>query len=121
MVGTGFADATAGGGASILVALAVGAACGLVNGLGAAFVRIPSMIFTLGLNAVLQGLMVLYTGGPASVSSAPRIVGWMSGGQLVLSQRDPVRAAAGIAAAVLLRSTVFGRTIYAIGNRERAA
>ena len=32
---------------------------GLVNGLGVAYLRVPSMIFTLGINAVLRGLMVL--------------------------------------------------------------
>ncbi len=123
MVGTGLTNASLGGAEAIPIALAVGAAAGLVNGLGVAYLRIPSMIFTLGLNAVLQGLMVLYTGGSAPASSAPRIVSWMSGGRLVpgLPNAILVWAAVGVFATILLRATIFGRTIYAIGNRERAA
>ena len=40
-----------------------GVCVGLVNGLGVAYLRAPSMIFTLGMNAVAQGLMVYHTGG----------------------------------------------------------
>src|SRR4051812_24954185 len=48
-------------------AIPVGVLCGLifglVNGIGVAYLRVPSMIFTLGINAVAQGFMVLRTGG----------------------------------------------------------
>ena len=40
-----------------------GVLIGLVNGIGVAYLRIPSMIITLAVNAVAQGLMVAYTGG----------------------------------------------------------
>ena len=43
--------------------LFAGLAFGLLNGIGVAFLRIPSMIFTLGVNTLAQGLMVLHTGG----------------------------------------------------------
>ena len=123
MLATGLAGSTLGGVASIPIALAVGALIGLVNGMGVTLLRIPSMIFTLGVNAVLQGLMVLYTGGSAPPSSAAPIVRWMSGGQLLpgIPNAILVWAAVGAFAAVLLRATPFGRTVYAIGNRERAA
>ena len=44
---------------------------GLVNGAGVAFLRLPSMIVTLAVNAVAQGLMVVHTGGfsPQDASS----------------------------------------------------
>ena len=44
-------------------AIACGVALGLVNGFGVAYLRIPSMIITLAVNAVAQGLMVVHTGG----------------------------------------------------------
>src|SRR5580700_10054062 len=56
-------------GASIGPTLAIpfgilcGAAVGLVNGCGVAYLRVPSMIFTLGMNAIAQGLMIIHTGG----------------------------------------------------------
>ena len=43
--------------------VACGVALGLVNGFGVAYLRIPSMIITLAVNAVAQGLMVVHTGG----------------------------------------------------------
>jgi ribose transport system permease protein len=52
-----------GGPWAIPVGLAVGVGVGIVNGLGVAFLRVPSMIFTLGVNAVMRGLMILHTGG----------------------------------------------------------
>ena len=51
--------------------VACGVALGLVNGFGVAYLRIPSMIITLAVNAVAQGLMVAHTGGfsPQDASS----------------------------------------------------
>lgn len=123
MLATGLSSTTAGGIEAIPVALAVGAAVGLVNGLGVAYLRVPSMIFTLGVNAVLQGLMVLYTGGSAPASSAPPVAVWMASGRLLPGVPNAVLIWAAVAAGMtlLLRATPFGRAVYAIGNRERAA
>src|SRR6201984_2654027 len=61
-----------------LLTLPVGLGCGvlvgLINGIGIAWLRVPSMIFTLGMNAVLQGLVVLYTGGSAPASHATKLM-----------------------------------------------
>ena len=56
---------------AIPVGVLCGVALGLVNGFGVAFLRIPSMIVTLAVNAVAQGLMVVHTGGfsPQDASS----------------------------------------------------
>ena len=63
--------ATAVGGPWALpVGLGVGLLVGIVNGLGVAYLRIPSMIFTLGVNAVMRGLMVAHTGGFAPQTAA---------------------------------------------------
>ena len=50
--------------------VACGIALGLVNGFGVAYLRIPSMIVTLAVNAVAQGLMVAHTGGFAPQDSS---------------------------------------------------
>ena len=124
--------ATAVGGPwAIPVGLGVGLAIGLVNGLGVAFLRVPSMIFTLGVNAVLRGLMVMLTGGYAPQSSATKLMVWLSNAQL-LSVPTGGGGRFGIANAVLvwgllsaaivfmLTRTPLGRYIYAAGNREAA-
>lgn len=50
-------------GLAILAALAVGLVIGLVNGYGVAVLGIPSLIFTLGVNGVVRGLIYVYTKG----------------------------------------------------------
>src|SRR6478735_12292116 len=56
---------------AIPVGIGCGIALGLVSGAGVAFLRIPSMVVTLAVNAVAQGLMVVHTGGfsPQDASS----------------------------------------------------
>ncbi len=115
--------ATAVGGAwAIPVGLGVGLLIGLVNGLGVAFLRVPSMIFTLGVNAVLRGLMVLLTGGFAPQSNATPTMVWLSQGQIVPLVANSVLVWALICAALvfMLTRTPLGRYIYAAGNREAA-
>ena len=47
---------------AFLIGILMGAVVGLVNGWGVAVMRIPSLIFTLGTNGILRGLMYLQVG-----------------------------------------------------------
>jgi len=100
-----------------------GVAIGLVNGIGVAYLRIPSMIITLATNAVAQGLMVAYTGGFSPQDAASKAMRYLATGNVVPSLPNAVLvwAVIGGAAIWILSRTTFGRAIYAIGNRERAA
>jgi ribose transport system permease protein len=107
---------------AIPAGLICGALVGLVNGLGVAFLRIPSMIFTLGTNAVLQGLMVLYTGGHAPQDAATPLMRDLAVGRtLGVPNAALVWVAVSVTVHLLLTRTVAGRSIYVIGNSERAA
>lgn len=99
-----------------------GACIGLVNGLGVAYLRAPSMIFTLGMNAVAQGLMVWHTGGFAPQDRATPFMRELTVGHLVPGIPNPllIWILLGSATVFMLTRTVFGRRIYAIGNQERA-
>jgi ribose transport system permease protein len=111
-----------GGPAAIPVGLAVGLAVGLVNGFGVAYLRIPSMIFTLGVNAVLRGLMVAHTGGFAPQTAATPLMQWLAVGKVAgVPVALLVWAGVSLLAVALLNRTALGRSIYAIGNREAAA
>ncbi len=111
-----------GGPLAIPVGLGIGLAVGIVNGIGVAFLRVPSMIFTLGINALLRGLMVVHTGGFAPQTHATDLMAFMATGHLLgLPMALLVWAVLSIAMVFLLRRTVFGRYVYAIGNREAAA
>ncbi|MGF1612005.1 MAG: ABC transporter permease [Kiloniellales bacterium] len=115
--------ATAVGGEMALpTALAVGLAVGLFNGFGVAFLRIPSMIFTLGVDTVLRGLMVAHTGGFAPQDSATPIMLFLAKDRILgIPVAIFVWAAVSVVIAVMLTRTGFGRSIYATGSREAAA
>jgi ribose transport system permease protein len=100
-----------------------GAAIGLVNGIAVAYLRIPSMIITLATNAVAQGLMVVYTGGFSPQDSASAAMRFLATGYTIpgLPNGVLVWLLVGLFAVFLLTRTTFGRALYAIGNRERAA
>lgn len=100
-----------------------GVLLGLLNGFGVAFLRIPSMIVTLAVNAVAQGLMVVHTGGFAPQDASSPAMRFLATGNTLLGIPNAlvVWALIGAATLFLLTRTTFGRCVYAIGNRERAA
>lgn len=112
-----------GGALAIPFGVLCGVALGLVNGIGVAFLRIPSMIVTLAVNAVAQGLMVAYTGGFSPQDAASAAMRFLATGTMLFGIPNGliVWTVIGGAAVFLLRRTTFGRAIYVIGNRERAA
>ncbi len=119
--------AAAYGPAGEILAIPFGILCGMViglaNGIGVAYLRIPSMIITLATNAVAQGLMVVYTGGFSPQDSATSAMRYLATGFLLPGVPNAVLiwAIVGAAAVFVLTRTTFGRSVYGIGNRERAA
>lgn len=113
----------AGGVLAVPFGVFCGVAIGLVNGVGVAYLRIPSMIVTLAVNAVAQGLMVVYTGGYSPQDSASPAMRWLATGALVPTVPNAVVVWALVGAVTVFALTrmSFGRKVYAIGNRERAA
>jgi ribose transport system permease protein len=100
-----------------------GLALGLINGVGVAYLRIPSMIVTLATNAVAQGLMIVYTGGFSPRDTATDAMRWLATGTLIPGVPNAVLvwALVGGAMVFVLTRTGFGRAVYGIGNSERAA
>jgi ribose transport system permease protein len=104
------------------VALFFGVAVGFVNGLGIAYLRIPPLVMTLGMNVFLQGAVLVYTNGTPQ-GAAPPLVQFLAVGRLfgVLPVAVIVWAVVSVLVIVLLRRTVLGRQIYAVGNNPVAA
>ncbi|WP_183450248.1 ABC transporter permease [Microvirga lupini] len=116
--------ATAVGGPwAIPAGIAIGLLVGIVNGLGVAYLRVPSMIFTLGMNAVMRGLMVAHTGGFAPQTAATDLMQYLAVSRIggVIPVALLVWLMVSVAVVMILTCTTLGRSIYAIGNRERAA
>jgi ribose transport system permease protein len=107
--------------AAIVMALAVGGACGLVNGLLITLGRLPPFIATLGMMSVARGVaLMLAEGRPIS--------GFSEGFRAIATERVLTIPAPVVITIVIyavahfvLTRTVFGRTTYAIGGNEEAA
>ena len=95
---------------------------GLANGIGVAYLRIPSMIFTLGIDSVLRGLMVAHTGGFAPPDQATPLMRFLAADKVLgIPVAIFVWALVSVVIAFILKRTSFGRSVYATGNREAAA
>lgn len=113
---------TVGGPAAIPTGLTIGLLVGLFNGFGVAYLRIPSMIFTLGVDSVMRGLMIAHTGGFAPQDSATPLMRYLAADKLLgIPVAIFVWAAVSIVIAAILSRTAFGKAIYATGNREAAS
>lgn len=108
---------------SLLIGLGIGAVVGLVNGFGVAYLRIPSMVLTLGMNSLLKGITVAYTGSAPQFQKTPDIL--RQAATLILGDVIPVAviiwAVISIINYVMLQRTTLGRKTYAVGNNEVAA
>jgi ribose transport system permease protein len=107
---------------AVPVAIALGAVLGLVNGLAVTKMKIPAFIATLGLMNVYLGLAFIATQGQVVgiESAALRFMGT----EAVLGFVPIpflVMILVYMACAVVLRGTMFGRHVKAVGSSEAAA
>jgi ribose transport system permease protein len=102
-------------------ALTVGVVVGLLNGLGVAYLRVPSMVLTLGMNALVKGVTVFYTGAQPK-GDAPSFLNYIvhhriGGG---VSMAVIIWGLIAVISMVILHRSTLGRKIYAVGNNEVA-
>lgn len=107
---------------AILACVATGALFGIFNGLGVTLLRIPALVMTLGMLGVLQGLLVVIRQGVPSGRAAPALSDFVTQPfWLGLPGIIWLWIAVGLGMALILKRTVFGHRIYAIGANEQAA
>ncbi|MEM8914514.1 MAG: ABC transporter permease [Pseudomonadota bacterium] len=106
---------------AIPAALAFGALIGVLNGVGVAILRIPSMVWTLAMNSMLLGLAVLNTGGFNPKGEASAIMVGMASGRIAgLPVSFLVWITLCIGLAIFMQRTAFGRYLRSIGFNEKA-
>lgn len=106
--------------AAFLIAVVIGILSGAVNGFLVTVVGINSLITTLGTLAVLRGATRLLTDGQTAVVSG---FGWLGTSRPFLGIPTPVLIFVAIAviSILVMRYTVVGRSLYAIGANPVAA
>lgn len=106
----------------LVVALLVGALCGVISGTLVAKFNIPSIIVTLGALGIAQGAALLLTNG-VDVRSVPRWLVMNVGNGNVFGSIPWLAVIAAVAALIVglvLKYTVFGRNTIAIGSNLEA-
>jgi ribose transport system permease protein len=108
--------------AAALLALAIGAVAGLINGLIITRLRINPIITTLGMMSILEGLAFIYTQGKTIFGDSIDAIEFLSRGRVFDVVPVPVIVLFALYALAyfLLRRTVFGAQIFAVGNNEKA-
>jgi ribose/xylose/arabinose/galactoside ABC-type transport system permease subunit len=108
--------------AGIAVMLATGMITGTVSGFIIAYFRTTPLVVTLGMLSIAQALALILSGG-VPIYDVPQSFVQAVGFDSVLGVPVVVwiAAASTLAMALLLRRTVFGRYVYAIGSNASAA
>jgi ribose transport system permease protein len=110
---------------AIALALGVGALVGLANGMGVAWLGVPAVVMTLGMNGVLQGLTLGVSKGLTCASCgsyAPQPLRDLFSGRILgITAALFVWLGVALLMTVLLILTTFGRRVYAVGVNPRAA
>ncbi|GAB1823451.1 ABC transporter permease [Herbidospora sp. RD11066] len=107
---------------ALAFAIGAGLVAGLVNGLGVAWLGVPAVVMTLGMNGVLQGLTLGLSQGLTCDTCghyAPQPLRDLFAGTVPAALL--VWLGIALLVTVLLRLTVFGRRVYATGVNPRAA
>lgn len=106
---------------AIVVALLVGVVLGVVNGALVAFARLPPFIVTLGMLGIARGVVLVLTDA-STVQPLPGGFGDIANGSLLgVPNLLWIFAVVVVVAAFVLRRTVFGRYVYAVGSNPESA
>jgi ribose transport system permease protein len=110
--------------AGILAGLLTALACGLVNGILIAYVRLSSFIVTLGMFGIARSLAQVLSENHMIYEFGPdEKIFFQIGGGTLLGLANPfiLLALLTVVFIIVFRYTAWGRWIYAIGGNENAA
>lgn len=107
--------------AMVAVALLVGAACGLVNGLLIAYGRIVPFITTLAMLASARGLAEIISDKKTQIVDLPGFEDFFNRDVVGVPMQVWIFVLVAIAGWILLNRTTFGRRTVAVGGNPEAA
>ncbi len=106
---------------AIVVGLLVGVALGLFNGSLVAYGKLPPFIVTLGMLGIARGLVLVLTDASTVQPLPDSFANIANGDFLGLPNLLWMFIAVVVVTAFVLRRTVFGRYIYAVGSNPESA
>lgn len=106
----------------VLIGLAVGLACGAVNGFLVTGLGLPSIVVTIGTMSLFRGISFIVLGDQA-YKGYPTDFAFFGQGYVwwVISFEFALFAIIAVIYAIILHMTNFGRAVYAIGNNATGA
>lgn len=105
---------------ALLVAMAVCAIFGCLNGIVIAYFKVPPFIATLGMQTIVYGLCLVYTGANP-LGGYRKDYTNIATGKIVVPYLFYIALAFGLAMWFLYNRTRHGKYMYAIGGNESAA
>jgi ribose/xylose/arabinose/galactoside ABC-type transport system permease subunit len=106
----------------LLIVLLVGAFIGLLNGISISLLRVSPFIATLGMNLIIFGAALIYSGGAPKGNIPANMRFWGNGFFFnVIPAAVLVWFPISVLAALFIRRTSTGRRIVAFGANRRAA
>lgn len=102
-------------------AFLAGIVIGIINGFAVAVIKIPSLIATMGMVVILQGLIFVYTGGYPISFFNPVLMVIGRGSVLGVPVAVIIFFIGIIIANIVLKKTILGRRIYAVGGNEESS
>lgn len=105
-----------------ILVVAIGFIVGLANGVGVVWLKISPVVMTLATNVIVGGVVLVYTNGTPTGEAPPFLVKVTQGATLAgLPRISLVFAVFVVIAVVVMRWTVFGRRVYAVGSNSTVA
>ena len=110
-----------GGPVLMLIAMAVGVLCGVLNGLVMNYMRISPIITTLGTSMVFRAMAYIVSNGNM-IQINDNFIKWIGRGKLLgIPTMIVIAAAVYIIIGIVLKYTRFGRNVMSVGGSEEAA
>src|SRR6476619_603313 len=106
---------------AILVGMAAGAAIGVFNGSLVAYGKLPPFIVTLGMLGIARGVVLVLTDASTVQPLPDSFTNIANGDFLGLHNLLWIFVAVVLIASFVLRRTVFGRYVYAVGSNPESA
>lgn len=106
---------------AVVIALLAGAVAGLLNGLVVSWLRVTPLIATLGMNALLYGVIYQYTGGNLNANVPTSFVNLVSRTTLGIPHSAIMAIVLICGITLVMRKTTVGRHFELIGASAAAA